>query len=100
MSKISTATAGVLKTFSDRVNQGIAQSHCLEEVAQAFTDSMYEEFKDSIVLVRLFAAVPFQDLPESIQTFVKELAASKEILPLLRADTLVLTLLGTRGANS
>lgn len=100
MSKLSTATAGDLRSISEKVNRGVARCHSLEEVARVFANSMYEEFKDSIVLVRLFAAVPFRELPDPVQAFVKELSAAKGIASLVRDETLVLTLLGTRGAST
>ncbi len=60
MSKISDATRITLYTLQGKVGERIRGCAYLEEAAQKFTDVVYEEFEDSIVLVRLFAAIPFQ----------------------------------------
>jgi hypothetical protein len=100
MSKISETTLSSLSTFRSKMGESIEGCAYLEEAAQKFTDAIYEEFKDSIVLVRLFAAIPFGDLPASNQAFVTDLAASAGISHLVEDQTLVLSLLGTRGERT
>lgn len=100
MSKISDATRITLYTLQGKVGERIRGCAYLEEAAQKFTDVVYEEFKDSIVLVRLFAAIPFRDLPAPNQVFVTKLAASAAIKHLIKDQTLVLSLLGTRGEEA
>ncbi|MEW6351413.1 MAG: hypothetical protein AB1646_20360 [Thermodesulfobacteriota bacterium] len=69
----------------------------LEQAAQEFTGTLYRRFKDSLALIRLFATVPFGELPRAETEFVKRLAAGKKITPLIRQETPVLTLIGTSG---
>lgn len=61
---------------------------------------MYEEFEDSISLVRLFATVPFGELPAPNREFVTELVASAGLSSLVDDHMLVLTLLGSRGEEA
>ncbi len=100
MAKINDASSEFVKVFMDKVNENISGSKSLEAVAQKFTDIMYETFKESIVLVRLFATVPFENLPTPNQAFVNKLAAANNITTLINNKTLVLSLLGTKGDKS
>ena len=100
MSKISSATYSTVSAIQSKVQETIKGCTCLEEAAQQFTDVLYEEFEESIVLVRLFATVPFGKLPSANQAFVSRLAASARITPLIGDQTLVLSLLGTRGLKA
>lgn len=67
----------------------------LEEAAQKLVDLMYTSFSDSIVLARLFGTIPYVELPRDIQKSTDAFALSRKIV--LKDDTPVLTLLGTRG---
>ena len=100
MSMISSVTNEIMKNFSDKVKDYIAGYSFLEEAAQKFTDLLYDEYKESIVLARLFATVPFEKLPAANQAFVNKLAASQKISHLINNQTLVLSLLGTHGAKA
>jgi hypothetical protein len=91
------STFYTFSTVESRIENGIKGCVCLEDAAQKITDVMYDEFKDSIVLVRLFATVPFGELPAPNQKFVTGLAASAGITSLINDQMLVLSLLGTRG---
>lgn len=71
----------------------------MEEAAQAVVDTLNSEYSESIVLARLFATVPFNKLPPVNQAFVSHLAHTFNVGNLLENDTLVLSLLGTRGEN-
>jgi hypothetical protein len=97
MSKISDVTVSSITALRGKIEYDIRNCTCLEDAAQKYTDLMYEEFKDSIVLVRFFATLPFKNLPAPNQRFVTNLAASAGISSLIDDQTLVLSLLGTRG---
>jgi len=60
---------------------------------------MYDEFEESIVLARLFATVPFGELPAYNQEFVNKLADSTGITQLINDKTYILSLLGTHGVE-
>jgi len=81
----------------NRISERIAGCASLDEAAQRYVSVLYEELCKSIVLVRLFVAVPFGKLPESDRDFVMNLAHSAEITELINDKTPILSLLGTRG---
>lgn len=99
MSKISDATYS-FATLESMVKAGLKGCTCLEDAAQITTNVIYDEFKDSIVLTRLFATVPFGELPTTNQKFVRRLATSAGIVSLVNDEMPVLSLLGTRGAEA
>jgi hypothetical protein len=84
----------------DKVREDTKNCRTLEQAAQLLTDAIYEELGDSVVLARVFATVRFGELPEPNSAFVTDLAAANDIAPLINDDTLILSLLGTRGAKS
>src|ERR1041385_360965 len=67
----------------------------LEQAAQTLVSLIYTSFSESIVLARLFATIPYADLLPDIQRSADAFASSRRIV--LKDDTPVLTLLGTRG---
>lgn len=99
MSRISEITESKISSFIKENESKLKGFGTLEETAQKLTDIMYQEFKDSIVLVRVFATAPFERLPVFNQEFVRNLAAAKGITSLINAKTLVLSLLGTYGED-
>jgi hypothetical protein len=97
MPKLSDATVPTISHLATKIEDAIAGCDCLADAAQEYTNVFYEEFRESIVLVRLFATVPFAELPAPNQTFVTALAASAGPAAAVNGQTLVLSLLGTRG---
>ncbi|MHC4073389.1 MAG: hypothetical protein ACYTGS_15370, partial [Planctomycetota bacterium] len=100
MSKTLNIDSTSLALLLDKVQEDTKNCRTLEQAAQLVTDAVYEELDDSVVLARVFATVPFGELPEPNRTFVTDLAAANDIAPLINNDTLILSLLGTRGAKS
>jgi len=76
------------------VEQGCGEARTLEAAAQGTVKGIYEQFIESLVLVRLFATIPYGDLPPAIQVSARDLAAQP-----LADSTPVLTLLGTYGTE-
>ena len=68
----------------------------VEAAAQRFCDMLFATFEQSIVLVRVFATVRFERLPNAIRGFVETLVGARAPA-VLAPRTPVLTLLGTRG---
>jgi hypothetical protein len=97
MAKIGEIADAEIAHFIQRTEEQIRGCAVFEEAAQKLTDCLYREFKDSVVLARVFVSVPFEKLPSSNREFVKNLAAAKGITPLLKDQTLILSLAGTRG---
>lgn len=100
MSRISNVTVSSITALRGEILERITGCTFLEDAAQKYTDAMYEEFEDSIVLVRLFATSPFGNLPLTNQSFVNRLAASAGVSSLVDDQMLVLSLLGTRGKKA
>lgn len=63
--------------------------------AQQFISTIYEEFEDSLALLRMFVSVPFSELPQFNKKFVVELAQEKGITLELKSETPVLSLIAT-----
>ena len=99
MAKISTVDITQFVPVLSKVKEKSGGCKSLEEAAQHVTDVLYGEFSDSIVLVRMFATVPFGKLPAANSAAVSKLAQTANIAPLLKSDTLVLSLVGSRGAR-
>jgi hypothetical protein len=83
-----------------RLQKVIHGAHTLEEAAQRYTRVVYEALAESVVLIRLFATVPFGGLPADNRKFVQALARSAGVAESITDDTLVLSLLGTMGVES
>jgi len=77
----------------------IGDCDTLVDAAQQYMSILYDELLESIILTRLFATIPFEDLPESNKEFVMSLAQASGVSKQIKNDTLVLSLLGTRGAK-
>jgi hypothetical protein len=91
---------GILR-LQDTVRSALGECTCLEQAARRLVDCLFDTFSESIVLVRFFAALPYSRLPQEDRVFVSELARGKGAeagQEPLEEDTLVLSLLGTRGA--
>ena len=99
MALISTLTISDMKGLLDEIAQKLRDCGSLEAAAQAYVSIFYGNLADSIVLARFFATVPFRDLPGPNKRFVQDLAGSAGISDKLKDSSLVLTLLGTRGAK-
>jgi hypothetical protein len=75
----------------------IATSPYLDDITAAVVGELYEQFADSLVMVRAFITVPFEYLPERQREFARELARSVQLEALLNSNTPVHSLLATRG---
>lgn len=98
MATFNTISGSELSALQERVRKEVKGLGSLEQAAQKYTDIFYETLREATVLVRLFATIPYGELPTAIQAFVDKLAASQGITDLVNDRMLVLTLLGTRGA--
>jgi hypothetical protein len=71
----------------------------VESAAQALAGLLFETFRDTAVLARVFLTVPFGRLPGPDQYFVRRLVGAQHPR-LLKPQTPVLSLVGTRGQHS
>lgn len=98
--KLSEVKLEHLKQFQDGLVEKVQALECLEKAAQTYTHALFEAFRESIILARFFATIPYSELPEENQTFVTNLAQSAGIHHLIHPQTLVLSLLGTSGVKN
>jgi hypothetical protein len=77
----------------------IGSSSCAQEVAQKLVDAVYERFCDSLVLLRLFTTVRYDQLSEEDRLFVDGRGRATNTSHLIHAATPIFTLLGTRGKS-
>ena len=100
MGKTSTIDATSLTLLLERVKEETKGCETLEQAAQIVADILFEELGDHLGLARVFATIPFGELPEFNRTFVTNLATTNNVMSLLKDETLILSLLGTRGLKS
>ncbi|MBN2093397.1 hypothetical protein JW964_27480 [candidate division KSB1 bacterium] len=100
MAKLQDVKFADFKTCKEQITQEARLSSSFEEAVQKYVTAIYENFKESMVLIRTFATIPFEKLPPENQQFVNQLAVSKNITQLINNDTLVLSLLGTAGSEA
>ncbi len=96
MKKLSIATPSDFAFLSDSTKK-LNGFDSVEGIAQAFVDKVFEQFQDSLVLLRLFSSVPYSALPPQDQLLVDKKANDSGTGHLYKDTTPVLTLLGTRG---
>lgn len=97
MSLVSTLSREDYIALQDKISEQVVGAISLEDAAQKYMSILYETSRESIVLARLFATIPFAALPEPNKAFVMSLAQSTGIAQQIGDATLVLSLLGTRG---
>lgn len=88
-----------IRVMQTQLRERLAQETSLASAAQRCVDRVYEEWRESLALVRLYATVPYQRLPSTERGFVDALAERTQTTALLQEETRCLTLLGTRGAR-
>lgn len=69
----------------------------LEQTAQHFVELLYEPFKGSMVLLRLFVTVNYGALPAADRAFVDQRGIDTGTSHLIQDATPIFTLFGTRG---
>ena len=95
--RIEQATSSTVAEFWARLEPRIQRSNYLEEAAQALASALHTEFRESVLLARVFVTVPFGVLPATNKRFVKMLVGSTKARAELEATTPVLSLIGTHG---
>ena len=95
--RIEQATSSTVAEFWARLEPRIQRANYLEEAAQALACALHTEFRESVLLARVFVTVPFGDLPATNKRFVKMLVGSTKARAELEATTPVLSLIGTHG---
>jgi hypothetical protein len=86
-----------LNSLKDKLKGLLAPCTLYEQAAQTFSETLYHEFSPSVVLARVYASIPFSQLPPANKTFVTDLATSKNVGNLINDKTPILSLAGTAG---
>ena len=96
--KLSTASPSQLKDLVKDVRERVDGRRSLAAASQSLADTVYGPLEESLALVRVFATVPYRDVPDATQAFVRRLMRDRRMENLLQPETPVLALMGTRGA--
>lgn len=96
---IADISATMLKEVMTSIEKNFRKATTLEQASQIFCKEIYTQF-DSVVLVRIFATIPFGRLPAKHKAFVERSLIDISDKRLINDDTQVLSLLGTYGRNS
>jgi hypothetical protein len=99
MTRIQEADARTVRELERSVQKVTRGCAALEEAAQRYTALIYETFKDSVVLARVFATSRYRDLPATHRRYVDDLARSAGVSERIGPDMLALSLLGTSGVE-
>lgn len=97
--KMSQANPYDFKKLLDSTNK-LSGFHTTERMAQAFIDIIYDQFQESLVLLRLFTSVPYSALPDQDRLLVDKKIKDSGTTPLFSDKTPVLALLGSRGQEA
>jgi len=100
MAKIGDEKSSEFLRNPRNITERIKASAALTQASQKFTELLYETFRESIILTRMFVTVPFSRLPDTNKDFVMGLARKTGITDLIRDETPVLSLLGTSGQEA
>lgn len=101
MATIAQLTDPDLLALERRMQLAVHGATSLAAAAQTYVQTVYAALSDSLVLLRVFATVPFGRLPAVNQAFVRQLAATVPSGDAARLgdETLVLSLLGSAGSE-
>ena len=97
MPRLSEYTITDITDLQERIRVELMECDYLQEAAQKCVGIIYDGLKDSLALIRLYATVPFKQLPAPDRAFALDLAMGNRAADLLEEETPVLSLLGTRG---
>ena len=100
MSTISAVTYEAIAGMVPTLGPKLKACATLDKAAQTFCDTLFDELRESVALVRVYATVPYQKLPDANRHFVDKLTTDLGVKSTLRDDTLVISLMGTRGQNA
>jgi len=98
--KIDQATSATLSKLWADLEPRVQKAKTLEEAAQELVSALQNQFEESVVIARAFTTVPFKDLPAENKAFVTDLARSAGAEAELKAETPVLSLIGSYGQEA
>jgi hypothetical protein len=99
MSTFASYSVEALSELRGHLRDAAADCATLRSAGERSVALLYQEFEASLALLRLFATLPFAFLPPREQAFARRVAEKRGMLPNLTGDTIVVTLLASRGAS-
>jgi signal transduction histidine kinase len=100
MNELRTAEAATITRCVAGAIEAAGSAICFEDIAQALTRRLYDEFTRSIVLTRCYITAPMASLPATNAAWVKSLAEAKGIAHELKPTTPVISLVGSAGRRA
>ncbi len=95
--KLSALSSDTYRTLEGEIKKHVQDARTLEQVGARTASFLYDKFKESIVLVRLYATLAYHRLPESDQRFLQSHPKFSKIKSSIDANTMVLSLMGSAG---
>jgi hypothetical protein len=95
--RVQAVTAAELDAIESRLEDELLGLPTLEGAAQRATEILYESLRESCLLVRAFAVVPFEQLTPDLQRTAEQAVRRRNPGLALSGRTPVLALLGTHG---
>lgn len=81
------------------VERKLLPATSVEDGAQRLCDAVFETLGERVALVRTYVVMPFYRLPPRERAFAEAIATTRGNVSRIPDETLVLTLLGTRGSQ-
>ena len=97
--RLSRATPSLILDLWEQCRHTVGDHPYISELATAIVDDLYVEFAESLVLIRAFLTVPYENLPAFQHDYASRLALSVDLEDLLQPHTPVHTLIATRGRD-
>ncbi len=97
MTKMSKLEITQIVPVINKVKGVVADCNSLEQAAQNMVNMLYNEYSESLVLLRLYATVPYGKLPATNKDFVNKLAQTNNLSSQITDATMILSLMATRG---
>jgi hypothetical protein len=99
MPTIKDSNYGEMKDLFGQIEANARSAGSLQAAAQACAEQIYRHYSDSLVLFRIYATLPYADLPPEIDSFVRGITDAHAMTPMLQPSSIMLTLLGTAGVQ-
>src|SRR5688572_11678141 len=97
MQMLRTIDYSSFASWEQKLQSHIRGCGSIEEVAQRASQHVYDSFRESVVLARLYATIPYKKLPAENRRFVASVVKQHGASAALVEETPVLSLLGTYG---
>jgi len=88
-----------LRDLFGRIESKAQPGTTLQASSQACAEVIYDFFRDSLVLFRIYATTPYARLPLDIQRFVRRITDAQGVTSKLQPESIILSLLGTAGVQ-